>query len=356
MLLLASIDPGEGQPTVTELPLSPDHPDCQIRLRCLTGASAIDLELTDQNGARLRAEVPADSGETVLVHLSLRDEGRIAVSSPGRHVLTLALDADTRPVSPLRVPCQGAPFDLALVIDSTLRSVGEQDRSRLLLADQETWQAHIEQLLEFITALIEDSSGARFSVIAFGDEPPPQARAEDLLPRYRLFPEPPQHFRTLDLADLRAGLMAIPASSGGDFVDALADALNACIDLRWRPEARKLVIVSGDSPGFSILRPPPAGADACIREHDVDEEALRLHERGIELVTLHHLATRPETVPGSLETQLLELTAEQYRRLASRLELAWTLESFDPATAAAAIRGCVDPLGREATLGELVET
>ena len=37
----------------------------------------------------------------------------------------------------------------------------------------------------------------------------------------------------------------LEATSGGDFVDALADALIACIDLNWRNNARKLLVVFG---------------------------------------------------------------------------------------------------------------
>ena len=65
-------------------------------------------------------------------------------------------------------------------------------------------------------------------------------------------------------------------------MDALADALAECASARWHPEARKLLVVTGDSPGYSILNPAPWGANAAVREKDVETVALDLHRKGVE--------------------------------------------------------------------------
>ena len=82
----------EGGLVETSLPLRGESPRCALRLRALPGASAIHLAVSDGDGVRLRAEVPADENESVLLQLELADSGRLVLTSPGRHVLTLAPD------------------------------------------------------------------------------------------------------------------------------------------------------------------------------------------------------------------------------------------------------------------------
>ncbi len=352
-LCVHTLNPETTDLLETELPLSAEAPECSLRLRALPGASALHLALTDGGTVRLQAEIPADENETVLVRLELLDGERLTISSPGRHVLTLPPDERYAPPSPIPVPPSGAPADLALVIDGTARAAD----GSALLADTDAWPAHVEQLLALLEALLAKTSDARFAVVAFGDDPPPQAKAVDLLPRYRLFPgESEISLQSLGLDALRELLLGLPPSSGGDFVDAVADALAACRRLRWRPEARKLVILTGDSPGHSILHPAPPGGDARVRELDVDHEALRLHHQGVELVTLYHEPASEELQEIDFKQQLVEFARVQFRRLASRPEMAFVTSTLDPSGVAEIIhRQQERVLGREAAWGELSE-
>jgi len=370
MIRLRALDVETGEIADAELPLAGPGSDCELRLRCLPGASAIHLALADADADAdvdadgVRVEVPADGGETVSLRVALEEGGAIAVSSPGRPVLTLAPDARYQPSTPLRVPPPEAPLDLALVVDGTLRlppapgEDGGEDGGDVDGAGAGgALAAHADRLAAFVHALAGGAPEARVAVIAFGDEPPPQARAEDLLPSYKLHPETQadRRLRPYDPAHLRAELGAVPATSGGDFVDALADALAACRDLHWRPEARKLLLVAGDSPGHSLLHPPPPGADAQVRDRDVDEEAFHLHQQGVELATLYH----PPPWAGELEPggkrHLLNHAAAQYRRLASRPELAFVATDLDPEAVAGVVGSHRGILGREASWGERIE-
>ncbi|MEE8524541.1 MAG: hypothetical protein V3T72_11470, partial [Thermoanaerobaculia bacterium] len=274
------------------LPLGDAGSRCSWRQRCLPGASAIHVVLTDREGVRLRAEIPAEGGESVSMYVELGEEGRPSLWSPGRLVLTLPPDERFAPVAPI-VPTGGASLDLALIIDGTSRRflLEETERlrvpSRPLLEDSEQWPAEVEKLTALVDAVSGAHSDCRAAVFAFGDHRIVHAAADDLQPRYLLHPadEESRALRRRTPEQLRRALLAIPATSGGDFVDAGAEALAACASLRWRPEARKLAVLFGDSPGHSILHPVFPGGDAGVRDLDIDTQAMRLQERGIELVT-----------------------------------------------------------------------
>jgi hypothetical protein len=352
-LLAFASDPGKL--VETELPLHGDRRQCSLRLRCLPGATAIHLALSKKGRVLHQAEIPVDGGEEATVRIQLRDGGQLTVSSPGRHVLTLAPDARYEPSSPHRIPPPEAPLDIALVIDGTLRSPAIDGGP--LLADAEAWAARIDQLVALVEHLIEGNPSPRLAMLAFGDEAPPKVRAEDLLPRYQLFPRAPERrLRTLGIEELRGLLLAVPATSGGDFVDAVAEAFDACGQLRWRSEARKLAILLGDSPGSSILHPPPPGAEASVQERDVDDAVLSLHDLGVEVATVYQPSERREELPElGTERELLDFAATQYRRLASLPELGFLASDFEPSAAAEVIRTRQGFIGREATWGELLE-
>src|SRR5258708_22966916 len=99
-----------------------------LLLRCVPGASAVALAVRDDGqGVRLRAEVPADGGETVTVHLEIDADGALHAWSPGRHVLTLPPDERYAPAPPIFPPAPKRPLDLALVVYGTLRTFSFHD-------------------------------------------------------------------------------------------------------------------------------------------------------------------------------------------------------------------------------------
>lgn len=333
-------------------PLSLTGPgsSCSLRLRSLPGASGVHLALTDGEGVLLRAEVASESEEWVEVSIEWDAGGRWSVASAGRRVLQLPVEDANAPLPPLRPSLKARQLDLALLVDGTTRA-----GANALLAERETWRAHAEKLVALAEGLTETmKADLRVAVIAFGDRPLPAASALDLGPAYHLDPAEPEEraLRPVDRRQFHSRLLALRPTSGGDFVDALADALAACRQLRWRNGSRKVLVVTGDSPGYSIGRPAPWGCDAQVREHDVDVEAAALHRQGIEIVTLYHPPAVEAATRGFMGP-FVEHTRAQYRRLAARPDLCCEAAELDPALIVRALTRRVPAIGRGASPGIL---
>lgn len=344
------------------LPLAGVGSRCRVVLEALPGADALHLPLSQGENLCLRVEIPAYPGETVVVELEVEAEGRLHAWSPGRTALTLPPEERYEPPPPIQ-PATGDRLDLAFLVDGTLRRWRQEKETEpvvppTLLDDEERWSAHVETMLALAGDLAEQHPDCRMAVLAFGDQPSPGATASDLLPRYLLHPQRADERRLypFDAKGLRKALLALPSTSGGDFVDALADGLHACRQLRWRPGARKLVVVSGDSPGYSVLEPGPRGIDAGTRTYDVEGEAHLLHRQGVEIATLYH---EPPEALGlhqlKIERQLLEHVRRQYTRLASLPVMAFAAAGFAAAAAAAVLRKPTAAIARGAALGVLVD-
>ncbi|MFL6244777.1 MAG: hypothetical protein ACJ74H_02040 [Thermoanaerobaculia bacterium] len=351
-------DPAEG--CVTEVPLAGDGlGGATVELRCLAGASGIHVVVKDKDTVRLRAEINAEPGELVPLHMQFDEPAGLQLRSPGRDVVLLPPDDRYDPVMPIR-PATAAPLDIAIVIDGTLRRWPEGGavlaQNTRVLDDENFWSEQVERLLSLIEALANGRE-TRLAVLAFGDQDPPTVTAPDLRPRYRLLHGEDQ--RILQPFDAKRGreqLLSIPSTPGGDFVDALADALEACGQLHWRTSARKLVIVVGDSPGCSLLHPLPKGADLCIRERDVDTQSDHLHRKNVEIVTIYlgPASAREFAYYRGFGRELVLAAQAQYTRLASTKGLAFDTASFDPATAASLLQSSTHAIGRGATFGELM--
>lgn len=346
------------------LPLSGPGSSCSLRLRSLPGSSGIHLALMNGEGVMLRAEVAAEGDEWVEVGVEWGGEGRWSLTSPGRRILYLPPEADHEPAPTLRPLYRARQLDVALVVDGSTCAGGvgaaqkpapELPPPPLLLADRERWGSHVDRLTEMIAGLAaEMKADLRVAVIAFGDRPVPQTSAADLRPTYHLHPALPEEraLRREDAGQVRSRLLSLPGTSGGDFVDSLADALAACRELRWRRGARKLLVLTGDSPGYSILRPAPPGADAQVREVDVDVEAGALHREGVEIVALYH-APGVEAVTRRLLGPFIDHAKRQYQRIATRPDLFFEVADFDPAAALRALCSRVPAMGRGASPGVL---
>ncbi len=341
---------------VGEVPLSDQPGSCwQISLRSLAGASALHLALTNGAGKTLwRGEVtPVEEEETVVVDVEIQEDETFHVTSPRRVVLTLPPNERYAPAPPLLPVAADASLDLMLVLDGTMR---HRAGDRLLLQEKEVWQELVERLVSLVENLASGRRECRVALLAFGDRMPSGIVAADLKPTYLLYPEEDPVFQPLDGARLRRDLLSIPASAGGDFVDALADALRACSRLRWRGSSRKVVFLCGDSPGHSVLHPLRKEACWIVRSLDIDYEAARLHRQGIEIATLYH---DPPADLGledlAFKRDLLLKTRQQYLRLASLPSLAFAVSSFAPDPTAAALRERNFPLARGAAFGRTVE-
>lgn len=338
---------------IADVPLSANS---TVELRCLPGASGIHLALRDDHSVILRAEIPATRGEVVPLRIDIDHDDRPRLSSERFQIFTLPPDARYEPAELIRPTAADAPIDIVVIVDGTLRN-WEDNAAPRLLDDSRLRAAHADALVELVTALAAGRD-ARAAVFAFGDQDEPPATAPDLQPQYVL--DPPDHLDASGITQLRDKLLALRSTPGGDFVDALADALHMCADpysdLRWRDGVRKLVIVSGDSPGFSLLEPLPKEADLRVRRWDVDTEALALHRLGVEIVTIYHRLPEGHALASLAHARpLLAAARAQYARLASLPELAFMEPGFQPAEAAAIIANLSSLIARGASIGELVE-
>jgi hypothetical protein len=360
MISLRVVSPPDAEPGEIVLPLDGPGSACSVRLGCLPGASGLHLVLLRDGAVVLRAEIPAESGETVAVELETREDGDLRLLSPGRPVFTLPADSRYEPLPPLRIASTDGGLDLVFVLDGTTRRFATGDQglvADLLLDRKEEWREQADRLSRFAEGLAQGTREPRFAVLAFGDSMPPGAVASDLAPRYHLHPrEEERGFLPLDPARLQSALESVPSTPGGDFVDALADALHACRRLRWRRDARKLIVIYGDSPGHSVLHPLRRGADVCARALDIDTEVWQLHRDGVEVATIY-------CEPGAdlrlhaveFRRDLLSGARAQYARLASLPTLAFEASSFTPERAVEALNSPEMVIARCAALGQMVE-
>lgn len=359
------------------LPLPSANSSCVVKLRNLPGASHIRIILqsgedsVDANNRRetlFRAEVPAFSGETVRFRIRLNATGELEVECPERPLWQLQNKPVDEPLyeQPLIIDDQHAGIDLAIVVDATTRYFPQENNrpaQALLLANKEHWGAHVEKLCRFAETL-RAGRELRTAVLAYGDQQAQSITAKDLQPGFLLYPEDASTrkslLREVNAQQLQTQLLAIPPSSGGDFVDALADALAACNELRWNDEARKWILITGDSPGFSTTQPIPAG-DACVRLLDVDTQKLCLQRKGIELLTLYHSPPDSDLqalkAPG-LEAQkkLQESAGQQFTHLASLEELAFEVSQFNGEKAAESVLALAGLIGFGGCCGVHVST
>ena len=365
--------------------LRPD-PDgvCRVRLVCLPGADAVHLEVGVAGQTRLRAEVRAQAGESVPCTIRLDAAGEPVLDAGNRQVFLLALESRYRPLPPLPPPAPGCGWDLCVLVDATTRdredsaagpggSVPDRDSETtdpggrpgpgaFLLERPARWQRIVGAVADLIRCLSPgETADLRCAVIAFADEPPPPGiHAPDLIPAFNLrhLPEdrPPHALAAMSPETLTAALTGLTPSPGGDFVDALADGLAAAADLQWGEDRRRLLVLIGDSPGHSAADPAPWGADTRPRIKDTDAEIARLHrEHRVEVLTLYHPPPPGlDATLGDAQRALLRHARAQYRRLASTPALAFTTADFDPARAAAELRGRREPLGRGPCWGRRV--
>ena len=340
------------------LPMDGAGSRCRVEMRNLPGSTHLHVLLRTGKTVLFRGEIPADGGESLLLEIAQDAEGRLNVECPGRPLILLPGNpALSPPERPIARAGQQAGLDLAIVIDATVRVFEPGKKSWLLLADRERWLAHVTKLRGFVECLAGAFDEFRCAVLAFGDQPIPNVTAADLQPAYRLYPPEihPGLLRVSSPEQVERQLLSIEPSSGGDFVDALADALAACQSFHWRPSVRKLLLLSGDSPGHSIVRPVRKGGDASVRQHDVDSGVSRLYRLGVELLTVYHDPDRGflnDLIGPSREFQ--QYAQEQYRHLASLPELAFAASQFEGKREAEQVCEMSGLIGYGGSYGELL--
>jgi len=220
-------------------------------------------------------------------------------------------------------------LDLLFVVDATCR-MHDSGHAAHRLAQPDANGLYLS-LEAFAQEMAGKYSSASFGVLAFADHPlPDHASATDLVPA-ELFQ--PRSFEGrlpfLSVEALKHGFRCLRPSTGVDWVDALAEALALCREWGgWRQDARKLLVVCGDSPGHSVLHPAETECDAHSRMATVEEECHRLHLQGVEIATMFTGQSAEMPSRTALSHRMVEHARAQYRRLASVPMWAWDEQTF----------------------------
>jgi hypothetical protein len=153
--------------------------------------------------------------------------------------------------------------DLAFIVDTT-GSMGA-----FLDAAQ-------RQMVSMIDALARSADvSMRLGVVQYRDHPP----QDDLV--YQAFPF------TDDLEEARAAIRSLRAEGGGDGPEAVLDGvLAACIDLAWRPHARRLAVLVGDAPPHGIGSPGDQFARGCPCGQTIESVTCFAEENRVTLYAL----------------------------------------------------------------------
>ena len=302
------------------LPMDGPGSAATVRLTPLPGASAIQLFLEGEGGLpAIRAECAATTSDPVAFTIAWGKDDVLSVSNPFRRVLTFPAQDRYKPAK-INVIHRGPNLDVLILIDGTAHSFADEAKRR----------AWVENVVQFVHLLRADHQDLYSACMAFGDHSLGDfVNAQDLDPKYAIYPENPRQRQLEAWSDeqLRDRMLEIPPTSGGDLVDALAEALSEAAQAGWRSEARKLIFIVGESPGNSVLNPPPPGADAHARRYDVDSEAVALHDTyGIEIITVYS-AEQPSSEAARALTEYARM---QYERLASLRRLSFSAQSFTP--------------------------
>lgn len=308
-------------------PLPPDLAQpVSLKLRAIPGSTGIWLPIIKKGHPTIVAEIPVNEDEET-VRVAIREDlyGKPVVSVANRAVYCIQSDHKFRPPAPQRVSPDANSLDVVLLIDGTARSWTDSGFEPLI--GGANWPDHAHALGQFVDAMGRKFAKARYSVVAFGDHGSERLKARDLTPRYALKPEEPAFhvFAGPQSRDSTAGperaLRQLSPTTGGDYVDALAYAMARIASMPWTDAGRKLLVLSGDSPGRSLLAPAPHPADSTARKHDVDAARILLHNAGVEVVTMYHAPSEDSgLLDGDLERELCRHSEAQYRRLATRAE------------------------------------
>lgn len=326
-----------------------------MSLQSLPGANRIHVSLCMDGEILSQVQFPAENREKIVIRVASDPMDNLYVTSPGRDG-DIIFGSTLDPASPIQNPVGVVGIDVVLVFDGTIRV----NLSHCLFGPNDILADYVSSMRRFLEKVLDSYESVRLCVLAFGDQPMPatEVKADELQPSYQLHPQRKEdrRFRSLDLDAASESIHGIPPTPGGDFVDALADALFAAGSLHWRPNARRLLVLTGDSPGHSTEFPVHPGGDICVRERDVDVEAMRLHRQGVEILTVYYDPAPSEIGLEQLKGRgLLDDARRQYRRLASLPEMAFVASAFDPVKAAEVVLNRPPLIGRGASYGILLE-
>ncbi len=341
-----------------------------MNIQSLPGAGGLQLVFRSEGEIRLVAEIVTADQEILRVAVSETQGGQLRVESTGRSAQYSGVQVRPAP----SILASGANMlDVYFLIDATTRQTAPERVGLTSLVGDPAWPALAEKLAAIPGAMasapVDPASGTptsgtppsstdiRCGIAAFAD-----------FDSWTLHPAAPdaRMLRPFRAADITTTLSSIPVPNVGDYVDALAEGLDAALHVGWREDARKLLVVLGDSPGHSVLAAVPrhasrnahlrqavAGgslrlADSRIRRRDVHECAEQLHAHGIEIATLFFEdGARSIEMSSAAGQQLVDHTRRQYRELASLPQWAFRIDgSSDLAELGAVLKARPSVIGR----------
>jgi hypothetical protein len=370
-LYVSALDPRTG--AVREQAVKAQPPRCDLWFEPLPGASAIQV-LLRAGKSTVRAEFEIQSDGPQRLRVDWNENRILGLMNDSRSVFVLPADPRYAPPPPLEPARNGNKLDLLFLIDGTakvLNAAGPEESekplkgidafSRLLGSKSKTWAELVQKLVSFASGLAKQYRDIHTCVLAFGDHDMRFiASAPDLLCRYILYPEDPEERKLSAYTKerLEQQLMDMPSTSGGDFVDALGEGLEASARCGWRRGARHLLLLAGDSPGYSLLKAAPQGADIHVRHLDVAQEAMRLHvQHAVEILSIYlGVPASADNNPYGLHhpKPFLDYTRNQYRRLTSLPSLFWDAAMFEPQAAFEALQSLPQRIARHSSYGILV--
>jgi hypothetical protein len=314
-----AVDPDTGE--IRRVPLELGEPGnaAQVRLELTPGASSVQVVTRSETDVLSWIEIPAQSGEQMTVEFRRSPTGEVRAFSMTRDFLILP---DDEPPSPLLIrPRKTDELDLIVLVDGTcLHPNGANDLAFLLGHESaEVWKSVVSGIEQFVLRITAKYPRLWATVMAFGDEQMPMLANNLLKPTYLIHPPSPaaRRLENMTPAQLSQRLRSLPPTPGGDFVDALADGLQACSQAPWRENSRKLVLVFGQSPGYSVLDATDDMTNLLIRKVCLEEEIAALYNKGVEVVTIFHEPTEAEERYKTDLPDVLQRARDQYRNLAS---------------------------------------
>lgn len=363
-LYITALDKNDG--SVKEQLVQASPPNCEVRLEPLPGASALHVRVRVGHSA-VRLEIEPDSEGLIPLQVTWSEERILRLASGPRTIVTLPDEERYAPGLPLRPVRDSGKLDLLFLIDGTTKTLANSGKgpgfAPLFEAGESGPRDQLAQKLgKFVAELGKSYSNIRTGVMAFGDHSMRFiSSAPDLTCRYLFYPETPaaRKLRPYNANKLNQQITRLPHSSGGDFVDALSEALHECRQVGWRTDARRILMLCGDSPGFSLLDSAPPGADIHVRHVDLYAEAMRLHaDHKVEILTLYmgfqaSAENNPYTISARKALEFLNHARAQYEKLASLPTLSWDDSTFDPEVAALAVQAVPERIARGACWGAL---
>jgi von Willebrand factor type A domain len=120
-------------------------------------------------------------------------------------------------------------------------------------------------------------------------------------------------------------LRAVRCSGGDDAPEAVADGLLTALELPWRMQAQKAVVLIGDAPPHGAGSPYDSYSKGCPCGESPPEVARRLHERGI---VLHAVAVTDDSLTISSFQALAKATGGMFATLTDARRLGDLLSSI----------------------------